>query len=89
MLNKQVNVNLKISDYSNRVLGVVKEKYGYKDKSQALDRIMDMYGEEFVEKELRDDFVAEVIASVEKQKKQKFKPMSIKELDELCGISKK
>ena len=68
MLNKQVNVNLKISDYSNRVLGVVKEKYGFKDKSQALDRIMDMYGDEFVEKELRDDFVAEVIAGVEKTK---------------------
>jgi len=89
MLEKTVNVNLKISDYSNRVLGVVKEKYGYKDKSRALDRIMEMYGDEFVEKELRDDFIAEVIASVEKQKKQKFKPMSIKELDELCGISKK
>ncbi len=89
MLEKTVNVNLKISDYSNRVLGVVKEKYGYKDKSQALDKLMNMYGEEFVEKEVRDDVVLEVIAEVEKMKKQKLKPMSIKKLDELCGISKK
>lgn len=89
MLNKSVNVNLKISNYSNRVLGVVKEKYGYKDKSQALDKLLDMYGEDFVEKEIRDDFVAEVIASVERQRKHKFKPMSLKELDELCGLSKK
>lgn len=89
MLNKQVNVNLKISDYSNRVLGVVKEKYGYKDKSQALDRLMDMYGDEFVEKELRDDFVAEVIASVEKTKKQNKKPMSKTELNRFFENIKK
>jgi NAD dependent epimerase/dehydratase family enzyme len=49
---------------------------------------MDMYGEEFVEKELRDDFVQK-LCTVWETKKQKFKPMSIKELDELCGISKK
>jgi hypothetical protein len=89
MLSKSVNVNLKISDYSNRVLGVVKEKYGYKDKSQALDRLMDMYGDEFVEKEIKDEIVLEVIAEVGKMKKQKVKPMSIAELDKLCGISKK
>lgn len=46
MLTKQVNVNFKISEYSNRVLGVVKEKYGFKDMSQALDWLMEMYGEE-------------------------------------------
>lgn len=89
MLNKSVNVNLKISDYSNRVLGVVKEKYGYKDKSQALNKLLDMYGDEFVEKELRDDFVAEVIASVEKTKKQNQKPMSKAELNKFFESCKK
>lgn len=87
MLNKQVNVNLKISDYSNRVLGVVKEKYGYKDKSQALDRLMDMYGDEFVEKEVREDVILEVIAEVEKMKKQK--PMSKNELNKFFENAKK
>jgi hypothetical protein len=89
MLNKSVNVNLKISNYSNRVLGVVKEKYGYKDKSQALDKLLDMYGDEFVDKEVKEEVILEVIAEVEKMKKQNLKPMSIKELDRLCGISKK
>lgn len=89
MIEKTVNVNLKISDYSNRVLGVVKEKYGYKDKSQALNKILDIYGEEFVEKELRDDIVAEVIAEVEKIKKQKLKSMSKSELNKFFENAKK
>ncbi|HRS43050.1 MAG TPA: DUF2683 family protein [Candidatus Diapherotrites archaeon] len=89
MLEKTVNVNLKISDYSNRVLGVVKEKYGFKDKSQALDKIMDMYGEEFVEKEVREDVILEVIAEVEKMKKQKQKPMSKSELNMFFENAKK
>lgn len=89
MLEKTVNVNLKISDYSNRVLGVVKEKYGFKDKSQALDKIMDMYGEDFIEKEVREDVVLEVIAEVEKMKKQKLKPMSKNELNKFFENAKK
>lgn len=89
MLEKTVNVNLKISDYSNRVLGVVKEKYGFKDKSQALDKIMDMYGEEFVEKEVREDVILEVIAEVEKMKMQKQKPMSKSELNMFFENAKK
>ncbi|MFA5746154.1 MAG: hypothetical protein WCX82_04740 [archaeon] len=89
MLDKSVNVNLKISDYSNRVLGVVKEKYGYKDKSQALNRILDIYGDEFVEKEVRDELVLEVIAEVEKMKKQKLKPMSKNELNKFFESCKK
>jgi hypothetical protein len=81
MLNKSVNVNLKISNYSNRVLGVVKEKYGYKDKSQALDKLLDLYGDEFVEKEVREEIILEVISEVEKLKKQKTKPLSKNDLN--------
>ena len=81
MLDKSVNVNLKISNYSNRVLGVVKEKYGYKDKSHALNKLLEMYGDEFVEREVKEDVILEVIAEVEKLKKQKTKPMSKDDLN--------
>lgn len=81
MLDKTVNVNLKISNYSNRVLGVVKEKYGYKDKSQALNRILDIYGDEFVDKETKEEIILEVIDEVNKLKKQKIWPMSKKDLN--------
>ena len=88
MLNKPVNVNLKISNYSNRVLGVIKEKYGYKDKSEALNKILDIYGDEFVEKETKEDIILEVIATVDKLKKQKIKPMSKNDLNNFFENSK-
>ncbi|MBM3308638.1 MAG: DUF2683 domain-containing protein, partial [Candidatus Altiarchaeales archaeon] len=43
-----VTLNLRITEYGNRVLGVIKEKFGLRDKSEALARFIDMYGEEFV-----------------------------------------
>jgi len=85
-MNKSVNVNLKISDYSNRVLGVVKEKYGYKDKSQALNKILDMYGADFVDKEIKEDVLKDFLAEIDKVEKNKKKAVSFKELDKICGL---
>ena len=80
----RVNVRAKIDEYANRVLGVVKEKYGLKDKSEALNRFVSMYGEEFVEKEVKEEFVAEAIAIVkEHHSKYPDRKMSLDELDRL------
>jgi hypothetical protein len=83
----EVKVNLQIDDYSNRVLGVIKEKFGLKDKGEALDKFTDMFGDEFVEKEAREDIVNEVIKSCEEHvKKHGFKAMSEKEFNELFEL---
>jgi hypothetical protein len=82
-----VKVNLQIDDYTNRVLGVIKEKFGLKDKGQALDKFTDMFGDEFVEKEVKDEVVNDVIASCEEHiKKHGFNAMSDKEFKELFGV---
>ncbi len=81
-----MNVNLKISDYSNRVLGVVKEKYGFKDKSQALNKILDLYGADFVEKEIKEDVLKGFLAEIDKVEKNKIKSVSFKELDKICEL---
>jgi len=86
MLNKEVTLNLKISEYGNKVLGVVKETYGFKDKSQALNKLLDMYGDEFVDREIRDEIVKEMIASVNKMESQNKKPISVKEFNKFCGM---
>jgi len=86
MLNKEVTLNLKVSPYGNRVLGVVKEKYGFKDKSQALNKMLDLYGDEFVDREVREDVIKDVIASVTKMELQNKKPITLNELDKLCGL---
>jgi len=83
----EVKVNLQIDDYSNRVLGVIKEKFGLKDKGEALDKFTDLFGEEFVEKEVREDVVNDIIRSCEEHtKKHGFKTMNEKEFKELFEL---
>lgn len=83
-MGKTVTMNVKVKEYTGRVLGVVKEKYGLKDKGEALDKFAEMFGEEFVEREVKEEVIREVIASCERHiKKYGFRKMSLKELDEL------
>jgi len=76
-----------IDEYTNRVLGVVKEKFGLKDKSEALNKFADMYGGEFVDREVSDEYVEEVIQSCKAHKKKYgLRKMSLKDLDKLTGL---
>jgi hypothetical protein len=79
-----VNVNLHIDDYTNRVLGVIKEKYGLKDKSQALMYLVKTTGNKYADEVVRDEYV-EHILKIEKAHEKKYgnRTMSIKELDNL------
>ena len=80
-MDKSVTVNLKIKGYTSRVLGVVKEKYGLKDKAAALDKFAEMFGEDFVEPELKEEYVKEMLR-IEKEhfKKYGYRKTTVKEL---------
>ncbi len=81
------NLRAKISEYANRVLGVIKEKYGLKDKSEAINKFAEMYGQEFIEKEMNEKAVKKLINTCEDHlKKHKNRKMSLKELDKLCEV---
>lgn len=85
-MRKTVTMNVKVKDYTSRVIGVVKEKYGLKDKGEALDKFAELYGENELEEEVREDVIKEVIESTERHiKKYGFKAMTIKELDNLTS----
>ncbi len=82
------NVNFRgiISEYTNRVLGVIKEKYGLKDKSEALDKFAELYGEKFVEPEIRKELIEEVLETAkEAREEHPDRRMSLKELKKLSG----
>ena len=49
-----------LSERENRVINVVKAKYGLKDKSQALSIILKRYEECELEPQLRPEFVKEI-----------------------------
>jgi recombinational DNA repair protein (RecF pathway) len=69
-----VTLNLKIDEYGNRVLGVIKAKYGLNDKSQALNKFLDLYGEEFVDKQVKQEIVDSMNKSYDEHiKKHGFK----------------
>ncbi len=69
-MNGEVNVNLHIDDYTNRVLGVIKERFGLKDKSKALMYLAKKCGQEYVEPEVKEEFIREVIAADEAHTKK-------------------
>ena len=82
-MNKIVTMNLKVDNYTSRVLGVVKEKYGLKDKGQALNKFAEMFGEEFVDQEVKEEVVKEVIESCNRHiKKYGFRSRTLNDLRE-------
>ncbi len=60
-MGETVNVNLRIDNYTDRVLDVIKEKNGLKDKSQALIYFAKKYGYYYVEPEVKDEVIKEIL----------------------------
>lgn len=81
-----VDARVQLSKYSNKVLAVVKAKYDLKDKSQALNKFIETYGENEVEREVKESYVKKLLEIEEKHfRKYGFRKMSDKELDRLFG----
>ncbi len=60
-----VQAVINIPERANRVLNVVKAKYGLKDKSQAIALVVEEYEEEFMEPEIRPEYL-EKLAKIRK-----------------------
>ncbi len=78
-----VQAIINIKENTNRVLNILKAKYGLKDKSQAIDIMAKEYEQEILEPELRPEYI-------EKAKKiMKEKPIRIgtpKDLRKMMGL---
>ena len=61
-----------LDEHANRVINIVKAKYGLQDKSEAINTITRQYEEEILGPELRPEFV-EKLKKVEKQPTKKVK----------------
>jgi hypothetical protein len=82
---KQISARVELSSYANKILAIVKAKYGLKDKSEAINKFMGIYSEEVVEKEANEKYVGRILEVANKHfAKYKNRRMSIKELDALC-----
>jgi len=87
METQTISARMNIEEYTNRVLGVIKMKYGLKDKSEALNKFVEIYGDDLVEKEATDQYTKKIIDITNKHlNKYGNKSMSLKELDALCEV---
>ena len=61
-----VQAIIDISEHSNRLLNIIKAKYGLRDKSQAIDIMAEQYEEELLEPELKPEYVKKAL-KIQKQ----------------------
>jgi len=52
-----VHAMIEIQERTNRVLNIVKAKYGLQDKSQAIDLVVMEYEEKVLEPKLRPEYI--------------------------------
>jgi len=85
MNQKNISARIELNSYSNKVLAVLKAKYSLKDKSEAINKFMEIFGEEIVEKESNENYIKKVMEITNKHlAKYKNKKMSVEELDRFC-----
>lgn len=61
-----------LGENEDRLLTIVKGKFGLKNKSEAVNFVIDKYGEELLEPELRPEYV-EKLNKIKKQQGIRFK----------------
>lgn len=71
MVQAMININ----EHANRVLNIVKAKYGLRDKSEAINLVTMTYEEDELEPELRPEFI-EDMKQAKKEKTIKVKNVS-------------
>ena len=62
-----VQAIINIDERTNRILNIIKAKYGLKDKSAAINRMAIEYEKEILEPELKPEYI-EKLKEIEKQK---------------------
>ncbi|MBU2616066.1 MAG: DUF2683 family protein [Nanoarchaeota archaeon] len=62
-----VQTIIDLDENEDRILNIVKAQYNFKNKSQAAQLILKLYGENFLEPELRPEFLAE-LKGIKKEK---------------------
>ena len=74
-----VNALIKLNDNANRIVNIVKAKYGLKDKSEAINIITKEYENNLLEPELRPEYIKKL------EKIVKGKHYSQEEFEKMVG----
>ncbi len=66
---------INVSENEDRILNIVKAQHGLKNKSQAIELVLRIYADSFLEPELRPEFIKKM-RKIEKQKGIPFKDIN-------------
>ena len=75
-----VQAMIQISDEANQILNIVKARYGLKDKSDAIEKVVLECGEELLEKQLRPEFIQKI------KERQKEKTVKVTDFKKHFGL---
>ena len=78
-----VKAIVKIDERANRVLNILKAKYGLRDKSQAINLMARQFETVILEPELRPEFIEEM------RKTEKEKTIKVKNFAKEFGLKKR
>jgi len=70
-----VKAIIELGEYEDRILTVLRGKFGMKNKSEAVNFVINKYSEELLEPNLRPEYI-EKLNKIEKQKGIKFKDIN-------------
>lgn len=75
-----VQAMIQISDEANQILNIVKARYGLKDKSDAIEKVVIEFGEDFLEPQLRPEFIQKM------KKRETEKTIKVKNFRKHFGL---
>ena len=83
-----VHARISLNEYANKVINVIKAKFDLRDKSEAINKFIELFGDEVIEKEANDAYIKNILETEKRHlKKYSHRKMTIKELDEICGLA--
>lgn len=75
-----VKAIININERANRVLNIVKAKHGLRNKSDAINKVVNEYGRSLLEPELRPEFIEKI------KKRQKEKTAKVVDFTRHYGL---
>ncbi|HLD06023.1 MAG TPA: antitoxin [Candidatus Nanoarchaeia archaeon] len=72
MKDNMTQTLVKLGEHEDRVLTIIKGKYGLKNKSDAVNFVIGRYEQDILEPELRPEYLAK-IGRIKKQKGMRFR----------------
>ena len=84
-MGNTISARIELNEYANKVINMIKIKFGLKDKSEALNKFIELYGGDVIENEASEEYAKKVIEIANKHfKKYSHRKMTLQELNKLC-----